>query len=281
MRKILQHVLLASFVALAITTPSSAAPGGPAAPVKKIAIGAGLRARLAEKVQKNGQTKTRGEILDLFDAGTKVTLPSGKTITVQELIDDVEEGEKEIAKKGSSLGRLPKKTWMKSTTPTKIATQRAALSGEVAAMKPAARSKGGSTPSGCTPASCAPRDKEESARWEKQKGDDDVIAAYTALSIAEKTPDASTAACSATWDNGVYVLGDKRSLVRLSADISVKTGQKSSATAKTALYVLGQSSPTWSKTGKIEAENLDRTFATPKVTLGYAIVPLVTLDGSV
>lgn len=45
--------------------------------------------------------------------------------------------------------------------------------------------------------------------------------------------------------------------------------------------MLGQSSPIWSKGGKIDKESLDRTFKTPRVSMDYAIVPLVTLEGGI
>jgi hypothetical protein len=37
----------------------------------------------------------------------------------------------------------------------------------------------------------------------------------------------------------------------------------------------------WSKSSKVDSESLDQTFSTPKVSLGYTIVPLVTLEGGI
>jgi hypothetical protein len=280
----LVHCALAVILALAST--AHAAPSAPPAPVanKRLTLKR-LGAKRAEKIQKGGEELTRGQVLDMFEADAPVPVAGGKRITVQELVDSIEQAEADLAAKGSSLAKLPRKAWMKPATATKIAAQKSALAGELTLHRPLGAPKAPKAPprsgAACTPSTCVPADTEQSVRWEKQKGDEDVVAAYTSVSVAEKTPDAYGMSCSATWDNGVYLLGEKRSLVRFVADASSKTGRGPSSSAKAALYVMGQSSPVWSKGGTVESADLDRTFATPRVGMSYAVVPGLTFSGGV
>lgn len=228
----------------------------------KLSVHGPLAARMSEKVKRNGVEKTRAQILEMFDPDSML-----EGIRLEDLVSSIEDSE------APSLDKLPKKAWMKSTTESKLLAQR---SDAPSIPKPKLQTP---STSGCTPSTCSPKDKEVGVRWDKQRGDEDVVAAYTSLRVNEETPDSFTTNCNATWDNGVYILGDKTSVVRFNADVSARAS--GSASTKASLYVLGQATPTWSRSNKVDQEVIDQTFSTPKVTLAYTIVPLVTLEGSI
>lgn len=273
---------------LAQVAPKKPAASGPIAPVapapaaggKKIVVRPRLAAKQAERVTKNGQTKTRAEIVAMFDPAATISA-GGKTTTAQELVDAWDRAEGQTQPKGGSMFKLQKRVWMKPTTEGKIAAQKLAHQRDLqlGPVKPRL------TPAGvnmCDLRGCVPADKEEKIDWRKQLGDEDIAAAYTQFTAVEKTPDVNNASCELAWDNGVYILGEKMSVLKLQVDTKTKNGTAPSQSASASLYVLGQASPVWSKSGTITNETLDRTFKTPKKSLDYSIVPaVVTLTGSI
>jgi hypothetical protein len=164
----------------------------------------------------------------------------------------------------------------------KLAAQKASLSLE-AKQHESTRPLLGSRPTvgSCTPSTCAPAESDKTVRWDKQKGDEDTVAVYTSFTVAEQTPDGDTTKCSATWDNGVHLLGHKLSLVKLTAEATAQKRPQQTASGRAALYVIGQASPTWSKDGKAVSESLDRTFKTPSAKVGIDFIPLVSVEGGV
>src|SRR3989442_7593409 len=78
-----------------------AAPNPPL--VKKIRAPGAFSARLGQTVQKNGQSLTRQQIIEKFDADAAVDL-GGSKITAQELMDRIDASEKHVAStKSASL----------------------------------------------------------------------------------------------------------------------------------------------------------------------------------
>src|SRR6185436_7277403 len=227
---------------------------------KKLRISSAFGGRLSQTVKKNGQSLTRAQIIEKFDPDSKVDLGSSK-ISVQELMDRVEESEKHLATKGASLTHLKRSAWHKPATAGKLAAQKAALSTEtteIASTRPTIAA--GLSPSSCSIQSCVPRDKEKSIKFEKQKGDEDTVAVYTSFALTEQTPTGDALKCTATWDNGAWLLGNKQSLVKLTGEASSQKKPKVETAGRVALYVAGQASPVWSKEGKVSGESLDRTF---------------------
>src|SRR5262245_53400864 len=96
---------------------------------KKIRPPSTFGGRLSQTVQKNGQSLTRAQIIEKFDADAAVDLGASK-ISVQELMDRVEESEKHLGTKGASLTHLKKSAWHKPATLTKLTAQKAALAAE-------------------------------------------------------------------------------------------------------------------------------------------------------
>lgn len=132
----------------------------------------------------------------------------------------------------------------------------------------------------CT--TCTPKEPQAQVRWEKALGDKKVVAAYTSFSAGEKTPNLQTESCSAVWDNGISLHGKDISLIKFMGDASATTVDNKRTTAgNAALYLIGQSTPVFKKSGSVKDERLDRTFKSPKVSLGFSIVPLVRIEGGI
>jgi hypothetical protein len=271
-------IALSLFVLAAVSAHDASAQIAPKKPplTKKIAVPARLATKQGESVTKNGQTKTRAEIVAMFDASTPV---GGKT--AQGVVDAWDRAEVQAQSRSGTIFRLPKRVWMKPTTEGKIAAQKRAHLLDLATpfakptLKPGVNMcdvRGG----------CVPADKEERVDWKKQLGDEDIAAAYTQFTAIERTPDINNASCEMVWDNGVHLLGEKFSMLKLQVDTKTRNGASPMQSASASLYLLGQASPVWQKSGTITNETLDRTFKTPKKSLDYAIVPaVVTLTGSV
>jgi hypothetical protein len=261
---------------------SDANDGDPPAAAHRPVLRGRFAGRLAEKVQKPGKAaKTRGEIVAMFDANTSAKLHNGKTVTVQQLLDSLDDAEGDAQKKGGSLRQFKKDTWMKADTPTVISAQkveadqdlkkllaaRAALDG----LRPGAKgAAGGAAPSAA---------QQNQVSWNKKLGDAKIVAAYTDFRASEQTPNATTASCNVTWDNGVHLLGEQKSLVKFVVETKTTSGSSPSASAKGSLYVIGSASPTWQKSGKFD-ETLDRTFSVKK-GMDYTIIPGIYLNGSI
>ncbi len=261
-------------------TPDGPRPGAPGPGPKRLVRTPGsFAARMNNTVTKGGQSLTRQQILAKFDPDSSVDLDAGTKITVQDLLDRIEESEKEVATKGGSLTRLKKTAWLRATTPQKLGTQHSMVVTElrqVETNKPKM-----STMNVCDVVGCTPKDKEKSIRWDNQKGDEDTIAIYSSFGITEQTPDVDHARCTATWDNGIHLMGKKQSLVKLTAEAAGQKTPTVSSSGKVALYVLGQATPTWSKEGKVAGDVLDRTFRSPKVSLAIDFIPLVSVEGGI
>lgn len=259
-------------------------PRGPrGAALKKVRAPGFAAARLAQTVQKNGQTLTRQQVLEKFEADASLDLANGTKISAQELLDRVEASEAEVTKKGSSLTSLKKSGWLRANTALKLTNQRALVATEqkeTEGRKISINAVAGNSIFSCTPQTCVPKEKEKTVKWDKTKGDEDTIAVYTSFAVTEQTPNASDTKCTATWDNGVHLMGSKQSLIKLTAEAAGTKGAHPSASGKAALYVLGQASPVWSKEGKI-SDNLDRTFKTPRVSLNVPFIPLVSVEGGI
>ena len=252
-----------------------------AAPAKKVRVPSAFGGRLAQTVSKNGTSLTRAQIVEKFDPDGTVDL-GGSKISVQELMDRVEASETHLATKGASLTHLKKTAWHKPTTVTKLAAQKAALATEtteIASAKPTITA--GQSPASCTLQSCVPRDKEKTIKLEKQKGDEDTVAVYTSFALSEQTPSGDAVRCTATWDNGAWLLGNKQSLVKLTGEASGQKKPTVQTAGRVALYVAGQASPVWSKDGKVTGDLLDRTFKTPKFKMTVDFIPLVGIEGSI
>lgn len=263
-------------------TSGKTAPGG--VTLKQASVPSVLKSRLTRSVTKSGKTMTGQQIIDSFDPDSKVKLASGKEISFQELLDRVGRAETSISSQGGSLTGLKKKSWLSATTPTRLSTQRAALSGDLSTTRARAASSStlataARTPRDCTASTCYPTDKENQVSWDKQIGDEDIAAAYTKFSVKSVTPDSYTTVCAASWDNGVYILKKRNSLLKFTGDVKSTKKAPAGWTASAALYTLGNASPVWSKEGKISASALDRTFSTPKVSLKYVIVPGLNIEG--
>lgn len=272
---------LLSMTALFAVAIAHALPPGEREAKKIIRPPAAHAHRMGQTVTKNGQTLTRKQILEKFDATEELDLGGGKKITAQEMMDRIDKAEVEVSKRGSSLANLKVDGWHKPTTLTKLTAQKAAVATEVQSHNSArANLLAGVSPMGCHPDNCSPRDKEKTIKFEKEKGDDDTVAVYTTFGITEKTPNANEASCTATWDNGVKLMGDKHSLIKFTVDAAGTKKPNVTASAKGALYVLGQSSPLWSKSGSVTSESLDRTFKTPKAKMTVELIPLINVEGS-
>lgn len=277
-------VLAAAVLAIDAQAAPPAPRGGDGAP--RVALKKPVIRRFAHKmnepVDKPGKPrKTRAEVVAMFEADAKHTLPNGRTVTVQQLLDDVDHAEGELSKKGGSFHKMQSHTWMKADLPATITAQKAEHQKDLrmlaAAPKPTPTRPGADR---CGISSCAPADTQHKVTWNKTLGHKDTLAAYTDFDVEEKTPDANDAACNLSWDNGIYLLGDQRSVVKFVADTTTKTGAAPSASAKASLYVLGKASPVWTRSGKVEGETLDRTFKTSK-DMDYTIIPGIYLKGAI
>lgn len=242
--------------------------------------------RMAERVQKPGKAaKTRGEIVAMFDANTTTKLHNGKTVSVQQLLDSLEDAEAEEQKSGSSLQKLRKDSWMIADTPAVISTQKVEAAQDLQkllsarnGLQPGAKLLPGAPRAPGAPGA-APASQQNQVSWTKKLGQTGTVAAYTDFRASEQVPNATTASCNLTWDNGVYLLGEQKSLVKFVVETKTTTGSAPSASAKGSLYVLGSASPTWQKSGKFE-ESLDRTFSVKK-GMDYTIIPGIYLKGAV
>lgn len=269
---------------IALASGAGAAPRGgrggggdaePGAAAHRPVLRGRFAGRMAEKVQKAGKpAKTRGEIVAMFDANTSHKLHTGKTVTVQQLLDSLDDAENEEQKSGSSLQKLRKDAWMSADTPAIISAQKLEADGDLkkllgggALVKPGM--KGAPGPAG----------QSNQIAWGKKLGQTSTVAAYTDFRASEQMPNATSAACNLTWDNGVYLLGEQKSLVKFVVETKTTAGSVPSASAKGSLYVLGSASPTWQKSGKF-SEALDRTFSVKK-GMDYTIIPGIYLRGSV
>lgn len=135
-------------------------------------------------------------------------------------------------------------------------------------------------PAPVTCTTCTPKEPQAQVHWEKALGDKKVVAAYTSFSAGEKTPNLQTESCSAVWDNGISLHGKDISLIKFMGDASATTvDSKRTTSGNAALYLIGQSTPVFKKSGSVKDERLDRTFKSPKVSLGFSIVPLVRIEG--
>ncbi|MBL9108613.1 MAG: hypothetical protein JNM74_05055 [Myxococcales bacterium] len=105
------------------------------------------------------------------------------------------------------------------------------------------------------------------------------MAAYTSFTVKGRASDAYTAACEGTWDNGVYLVGKKGSVLKFVAQATSRRRPSQSLAATASLYVLGQATPVWQKTGRVAGEALDRTFGPPSVGWKQPIVPAVAVEG--
>jgi hypothetical protein len=241
-----------------------------------------LNAKLGERVQKPGKpAKTRAEILAMFEADSKETLPNGKTVTVQQLLDDVDDAEGELQKKGGSFHKMQKRTFMRADLPQVKIAQKTEHQNDLRVLATAARpvpTRPGMDK--CNVMLCVPADTQHKIGWNKTLGHKDVVAAYTDFRVEEKTPDTTHASCNLTWDNGVFLLGEQKSIVKFVTDTQTQTGASPSSSAKASLYVLGSASPTWSKSTNVLNESLDRTFKTKK-DMDYTIVPGIYLKGGI
>ena len=189
-----------AFVVLGLVAAAHAAP-----PVDKgSGIGQGrvrfevhpvFKSRMTQKVRsKNGGAEmTAQEALDKFDDGDKLDLDDGTKLSVKELLADAADAETQVAQRGASLSHLKKTGWARPTTQAKIAAQRSLIATEMSSLKSAKTIPKMDTLTGCTPATCAPADKDNSVRWDKQKGDEDIAAVYSSFTAGESTPDAQTA----------------------------------------------------------------------------------------
>ncbi len=258
-----------------------------------------LRKRLHEgRVVLNGKDVPVHEALAKFDPKEEIDLDDGTKLSIKDLVQDVDESEGEAGKQGASLHQLAPRGVFSVGPAGKRSVQRAQHKAELANLRSTFKASGiastasaaatgplasesASPPSStsCAEPGCAPKDTEHAVRWDKQKGDEDIAAAYSSLAASEKNPDASTAVCAVTWDNGITVLKRKFSLLKYSAEATGKKPQK--ADARAALYVLGQASPVWKKDGKVTGDKLDRTFGTANAKLSYKFIPLVAVEGGV
>jgi hypothetical protein len=258
-----------------------------------------LRKHLHEsKVVLNGKEMAGHEALAKFDPKEEIDLDDGTKLSVKDLVQHVDESESEAGKQGASLHRLAPRGVFSAGTAGKRAAQRAQHKADLANLRSTFKASGiaatahaagpgslssesAAPPSAppCADPGCAPKDAEHTVRWDKNKGDEDIASAYSALVASEKNPDASTATCAVTWDNGITVLKRKFSLLKYSAEATGKKPQK--ADARAALYVLGQASPVWKKDGKVTGDKLDRTFGTANAKLSYKFIPLVAVEGGV
>ncbi len=169
-----------------------------------------------------------------------------------------------------TFGPTPKPSTAPTTAPSTAPTTAPSTAPSGAPPKPA--------PVTCT--TCTPKEPQAQVHWEKALGDKKVVAAYTSFSAGEKTPNLQTESCSAVWDNGISLHGKDISLIKFMGDASATTvDNKRTTSGNAALYLIGQSTPVFKKSGSVKDERLDRTFKSPKVSLGFSIVPLVRIEG--
>jgi hypothetical protein len=283
-------ILSTSFVLAAIVAAvnAQAAPatgvGGITKP-NKLPVTKAFAHKMNESVQKAGQPKkTRAEILAMFDADAVETLANGQKVTAQQLIDKIDKAEADLKKDGSGMHKMPDDNgWMEPDIEATQKQQKLESEKEQQALASAPTptpTPPPATPSPCTLATCKPADTKHQVGWNKTLGKRSIVAAYTDFKAQEQTPSSTTAQCTATWDNGVHLLNDQRSIVRFVGESNTQTGASPSASGKASLYVLGAAQPVWSKSGKFSPEKLDRTFKTSK-DMSYTIVPGVYLKGKI
>jgi hypothetical protein len=277
MKPLAPSVLL---LVVAVAATADAAPAPSVAIGKKVVAPSSLRARLGRTITKNGVTKSAESVLDTeFDGTETVTLADGTKVGLQEMLDRIGAAESKAQSNGATLTTLPKKAPIKSSTVTKLSAQRLAFGGENAPVA-SSNTRPPSVGAGCTAADCIPYETEKAVTWSAEKGDSDIVAAYSSFGVKAQMPDAYAAGCSATWDNGVYLLGDKHSVLKFTAGVSSKK-KPVTWSANAALYVLGQSTPVWKKDVAVDKEPLDRTFKTPEAKLLYTLIPgVITASGS-
>jgi len=280
-KKIISVGLVLGGLALALdagAAPRGAGAGGdsdPPAAAHRPVLRGRFAGKMAERVQKPGKpSKTRAEIIAMFDAQAPQKLGNGKTVTAQQLLDSLDDAEGEAQKKGGSFHKLKKDAWMSADTPSVISTQKVEADNDVKKLLSARAALRGDmkavSPNGA---------QQNQIAWNKKLGQTNTVAAYTDFKASEQTPDPSTASCNLTWDNGVYLLGEQKSLVKFVVETKTTSGASASASAKGSLYVIGSASPTWQKSGKFD-ESLDRTFSVKK-GMDYTIIPGIYLKGAI
>lgn len=220
------------------------------------------------------------EVVDSFDPEMMVSVAGGKKLRVQDLVDRLARAENDLRTRGSSLTRVPRRSALGSATTQKKAAQHAGLASEIQAARMSVSGSVGVRDSvGCTADTCRPTGADRSVSWGTTKGDEDVAAAYTSFSVRGRAADAYTAGCEGTWDNGVYLVGRKASVLKFVTQATSSRRPSPSLTATASLYVLGQATPVWQKNGRIDGEALDRTFGPPPVGWKQPIVPSVAVEG--
>lgn len=225
---------------------------------------------------KDGTRATAQHLAERFDPAMVVHLPNGKTITAQQLIDRLGQVEGRTKADGASLAHLKKTAWLRPSTPTKLSATDSKHPQLLA--KAAQPVKVPSAMSPCSVVACEPTLKEKTIHWGDTWGDEDTVAAYTSLTVSSSHPSSTSAACHFDWDNGVYLLGSKKEVVRFVADGSGDTAGAPKTHGKATLYVLGQSK--WTKEGSVSAEQLSRTFKTG-AALSYPLIPGLSVKGSI
>jgi hypothetical protein len=285
--------VLSAVAMAAVTTAASAAPpirrdrddvaskDLPVAADKRVAVPAVLAGRLnrqlTKNIVKNGRKATPKDIFDSFDKNATVKLPDGRTITVQQLVDRVASLEDGVKKKGGTLTNLKKSAFLSANTFTKMQ----AVDRRQVVLSDSLQKQTFTVPKlidRCNAVACEPSIKEKSIVWGDTWGDEDTVAAYTKLTITSKHPNAHTASCKLDWDNGIYVMGDKKELVRFVADGSVESDGTPSASGKAILYVKGQS--VWEGSGDVTDKDLSRTFSVSK-SINYPLVPGIAVKGTI
>jgi hypothetical protein len=236
-----------------------------------------LNRQLTKDIKKDGRKATPKDIFDSFDKNATVKLPDGRVITVQQLVDKVASLEDGVKKKGGSLAGLKRSAFLSAGT---LGKMQAVDKRQAVILDSIQKQNTGVPPvvNKCTVMACEPSLKEKSIVWGDTWGDEDTLAAYTKLTVTSKHPNAHTASCKLDWDNGIYLLGDKKELVRFVAEGNVESDGTPSAAGKAILYVKGQS--VWEGSGDVKDKDLSRSFNISK-SLRYPLVPGISVKGTI
>jgi len=233
---------------------------------------------MGETATIQGHTAAKRDLLAQLDPNAKVTLPNGRAMTTQQLLDGVGRSEDKARGAGTSLRAIPTRRMAMVNPGPRIALQKQKLEAAKARLL-AAKSSGwtsafverpspGPSPSpsqlvtqmslphhhggvyhrlmpvcaqypGHTP-DCIPDFSSISAPpWSQDVGDPSVVGGTTSFSLSgSTTPDGDQSTCSLEWDNVGQVFGTSWDILRVSASETTRA-KSATFTGSLAIYVAG------------------------------------------
>lgn len=101
--------------------------------------------------------------------------------------------------------------------------------------------------------------------WGDEWGNHDTVSGYYHFTVTGHSPAQGAGGCGSTFEAGSWVWGTNHSFVKLVEEYS---GNATSLSGKTELYIMGRNTPAWSKQGSVNGP-LSETWNTPPLGINY------------